>query len=157
MLPLVAALVLAVVAFACGGGGSASVVAPPTPTPLPLVTDTFAGTTEVGPEMSFRANRSQPPFAVANAQSVSVQVTFVAPADCSLVFSDCPPAGDVGLANCLPATVVSGSAGSASWTADLPAGSYQVALTLAFPRSRNGPLCQAFSGTIPFSGQATHH
>lgn len=115
----------------------------------------FTGTTLVTPGISYRANRSQPPFNISAAQSATVQVTFTAPADCSVTLADCPADGK-DLANCVPRRSVLGSAGSANWTASYQPGAYQVVISLqTLPRSANGPVCQAFSGTIPFSGTVT--
>src|SRR5262249_20742150 len=107
----------------------------------------FTGTTQVTPGISFRSNRSQPPFNIGAAQSATVLVTFTAPADCVLLLEDCL-ADRADLANCVFRRSVLGSAGSANWTASYQPGAYQVVITLQTdPRSANGPVCQAFSGT----------
>ena len=101
----------------------------------------FTGTTLVTPGISFRSNRSQPPFNISAAQSATVLVNFTAPADCVLFLEDCP-ADRADLANCVFRRSVLGSAGSANWTASYQPGAYQVVITLqTVPRSANGPVC----------------
>jgi hypothetical protein len=123
--------------------------------PGAVVTDSFTGSIQVLPG-SWTGFRSTPPFTIREAQTVSLTVRVTAPPDCLLLPNTCTLGADRGFIGCVPVGIAfTGAAGSAVFSANLEAGTYNVALGLAAPQAI-GPQCLAFTGTIAFSGTATH-
>jgi len=148
---------LSILGVAAAGGAVATARAVGGGTEAPaLVTDSFMGFTQVfPPQLSFSAVRSTPPFTIREAQTVTVTVRYTAPADCFILLYACAAIADRGFAGCIGGTAHTGAAGSGTFTENLQAGTYNIALGLS-TGPVHGPLCLAFSGNITFSGTATH-
>jgi hypothetical protein len=130
----------------CGRDSTSSIVGPT------AAFDT-SGSTDVTPGISFAAHRSQPPQVIEVTTTVTLKATYTAPEDCHLWFSSCPSAPDsAGLATCDVPVAAPFGATTFVFTRTFGPGRYQFVLTLdTLKRSNNGPTCQAFTGTIPFS------